>query len=105
MTHTASRMNPPAEALAQRGRESRRVYEGDWHIWTEAEIDGFTVAWGVPRTVAEMVLNLEQLEAAAARHVSLENLGLLAQKVEEWGWLRYKDGQYAERERYQEQGE
>ena len=96
MNHTASRMNPPAEALA---------YERDWHIWTDQEIDDYTVAWGVPRTVAEMVLNLEQLEAAAARHVSMENLGDLAQRIAAWGAEMCRGGQMAERERYQEQGE
>jgi len=101
--HTASRMNP-YDALAEAGRESRRAYERDWHIWTEQEIDGFAVAWGVSRTVAEMVLNLEQLEAAAARHVSLENLALLADRIEWYGRQRFKEGEMAERERYQQQG-
>ena len=103
--HTASRKNPPPEALAQAGRESRRAYESDWHIWTELEIDDIAVAWDVTRTVAEFLLNFQQLEEAAARHVSMVNLGLLGRRIEVWGWLRYKDGQYAERERYQEQGE
>lgn len=104
MKPTASCMNP-FDALAQQGRDSKRAYEHDWHIWTEQEIDDFTVAWGVPRTVAEMVLNLEQLESAAARHVSLENLGLLADRIEWYGRQRFREGEMFERERYQEQGE
>ena len=110
--HTASRMNPPADALAQAGRESKRAYGHDWHIWTEAEIDEWTYKWSVPRTVVEAMLNFQQLEEAAARHVNMENLGELASWAERYGKQCFRDGEMAERERaesaierYQEWGE
>jgi len=97
--HTASRMNP-VDALAQAGRESRRAYERDWHIWTEAEIDDWTVRWDVPRTVAEAFLNFQQEEEAACRHVHMVNLGGLARWAERYAQERRLEGQMAERDRY-----
>lgn len=105
MTHTASRMNPPAEALAQVARDSKRAYERDWHVWSEQEITAYTIVWGVHRTVTEMVLNFQQLESAAGRNVSLENLGLLAQRIAAWGAEMCRGGQMFERERNHDLGE
>jgi len=102
--HTASRANP-YDALAQAGRDSKRAYESDWHIWTEQEIDNFTVAWDVPRTVAEACLNFQMLEEAACHHIDMVNLAAFAQWIEEYGTKRLAEGEMRERERYQEQGE
>jgi hypothetical protein len=103
--HTASRRNPPAEALAQAGRDSRRAYEREWHIWTYAEMDDWTVKWGVSRTVAEACLNFQQQEEAACHHIDMVNLGEFAEWIETYGLQRWKDGEMAERERYSQQGE
>ena len=103
--HTASRKNPPAEALAQAGRDSKRAYEHDWHIWTEDEINAHGEQWGVANVVARACLNFQQLESAAGRDISLENLGDLAKWIDGWAVKCWRDGEMAERERYQEQGE
>jgi len=80
---------PPDEAavcrLAQIAYRANRLPEPQWHIWSEQEIDDYTVAWGVPRTVAEICLNFQQLEAAACRHVGMGNLGELAARIEDYG--------------------
>ena len=104
MTHTASRKNP-YDALADHASQSNRAYERGWKPRTELAIDEWAVEWGVPRTVTEALLNFEQLESAACRYVSLDNLGDLARWVEEYATKRQAEGQMTERERYQEQGE
>ena len=100
--HTASRKNPPAEALAQAGRESRRAYEREWHIWTETEIDDFMFDWGTSGTTpVRIALNVQQVEAAAGRDVSMETIADLARAIQRYGDERAESAI----ERYQEQGE
>jgi hypothetical protein len=100
---------PPDEAavcrLANIARIANRQGEREFHVWSEQQIDDWTVAWGVPRTVAEAMLNFQQIEEAACHHIGMINLGDLARWVQEYATKRFRDGEMAERERYQEQGE
>ena len=98
MMHTQSRMNPPAEALAQAGRESRRAYGHDFHVWTDAEIDAFEWTWHLDDTACRIALNVQQVEAAAGRDVSMETIADLARAIQRYGDERAESAI----ERYQE---
>jgi hypothetical protein len=100
--HTASRMNPPAEALAQAGRESRRAEEREYglRVPTEDEVDCFAGAIGVDGRAAVIALTVSMAEGALGT-LGSEEIANLARNIQRYGDERAESAI----ERYQEQGE
>jgi len=91
MTHTASRMNPPpnalaAEVLARAGRDGRRAEERECRIWmpTDQDIGQWAEAIGVDRRAATIALNVKMAEEALGS-LRAEELEGLARVIQTYG--------------------
>jgi len=90
--HTRSLMNPPAAALAQRGRESKRAYESDCRAATDAEIGEWAEAVGVDRGAADIALGVRMSEQFQGP-LNEEEVANLARKIVIYGDERVGDFQ------------
>jgi len=91
MTHTASRKNPPAEALAQAGRESRRAYERNFHVPTQDEEDRCILQWGTDEAATRLALGIHMAHTAGC--LGEEEIEAIAKKIQTYGDDRVADFQ------------
>jgi hypothetical protein len=99
MTHTASRKNPPAEALAQAGRESRRAY--GLRVPTREQTDALMAEWETDKDATDIALNVQMLYGQQFDTLREEDWRDLARAIQRYGDERAESAI----ERYQEQGQ
>ena len=91
MTHTQSRKNPPAEALAQAGRESRRAY--GLRVPTREQTDALMAEWETDKDATDIALNVQMLYGQQFDTLRDEDWRDLAKAIQRYGDDRVGDFQ------------